>query len=231
MADQLSHVVGRYEHLEGVVMVLAVCVMVELDDVDERHNEGLYIFEFAEQHAELLVSLDQPTRGVLLELDDAFGLVLDLLDQRLLLGHQVGDNRNAEDELGFDSRLGIVELRGLLLDRIGDGGLVFKNLVYDPAGLRDVGVVALNLDGAIGHPVDGLVDYNGGVRLPHDLIDLVALGTDQQRHHTLRHEDDDREGLAAYSLENLINIGQHDPAALVLLLHLLIIDLRESECT
>ena len=46
-------------------------------------------------------------------------------------------------------------------------------------------MVALNFNSAVGHPIDGLVDNDGGVRLSHDFVDLIALGADEEGDHAL----------------------------------------------
>ena len=46
-------------------------------------------------------------------------------------------------------------------------------------------MVALNFDSPICHTIDGLIDHDGGMWLSHDLVDLVALGADEERDHAL----------------------------------------------
>jgi hypothetical protein len=64
--------------------------------------------------------------------------------------------------------------------------------------------------------------------LLHNLVDLMPLSTDQQRHHPLRHKNYDGEGLFLRSLKCLVNIGKHGLGALILLLHLHVKDLDVS---
>ena len=49
-------------------------------------------------------------------------------------------------------------------------------------------MIALYFGSSIGHSVDGLVDDNSGVRLLHNFVDLMALGTDEEGDHSLRDE-------------------------------------------
>lgn len=93
-----------------------------------------------------------------------------------------------EEEFGFDFGFGVVELGGLLLDGVGDGGLLLEDLVDHFAGFGDVGVVALDFGCAVCHLVDWLVYYYLGVALAHDLVDLMAFRSYQQRNHALGNE-------------------------------------------
>ena len=56
----------------------------------------------------------------------------------------------------------------------------------------------------------------------------MALGADEQRHHALRHEDDHRECLFFVVLEGLVDVAEEGLRALVLLLHLHVVDLSEG---
>ena len=78
-------------------------------------------------------------------------------------------------------------------------------------------------DCAVNHAVDGLVDYDGGMGLFHDFIDLVALGADEQRDHALRYENDDGESFVFYFFELLVDIVEQKFGALVLFLHFFVI--------
>ena len=64
------------------------------------------------------------------------------------------------------------------------------------------------------------------MRLLHYFVDLVALGADQQRHHALGHEDDDREGFGFDFFEFLVDVVEDELGALELLLHLPVINLH-----
>lgn len=139
--------------------------------------------------------------------------------------------RRAHDELRLHPRLAVIKLRWLLLDRVGYGRFVLQYFVDDAAGLGDVRMVTLNFYCPVGHFVDGLVHHDGRVRLPHDFIYLVPLGADQQGDHALRYEYYDGEVLASNFLEHLVDVGKQGPAALVLALHFLIINLRKKVTT
>ena len=87
----------------------------------------------------------------------------------------------------------------------------------------------MDLGSAVSHAVDGLVHHDGGVRLLHDLVDLVASGTDQKRHHPLRNKNDHREGLSLDFFETVVDVSQHSLRTLVLALHIRVEDLGEGE--
>ena len=86
-------------------------------------------------------------------------------------------------------------------------------------------MVALDFNSAICHSVNGLIDYNGGVRLSHDFVDLVALGADEEGDHALGDEDDDGEGFAPDFLEDLVDVIEKAATALVLFVHVSVVDL------
>lgn len=86
-------------------------------------------------------------------------------------------------------------------------------------------MVALYFDSTVSHSVDGLVDNNGCMRLPHDLINLVAFGTDQKGNHALRNKNNDGKGLPSNFFEYLIYIREEESAALIFLFHLFVINL------
>jgi hypothetical protein len=200
-------------------------------EIDYHHDHRLDVLELTIHDAHRLLFLEEPILLFRLELEGALGLLLDALEQFLLAFFEEGDEGVGEDELTLDFGLGVVELRWFFFDGVGDGGLFLEHFVDDPAGLGDVGVVALNFGSAVGHAVDGLVDDDGGVRLLHDLVDLVALGADQQRHHPLGHENDHRKGLLLRLLEGLVDVAQHGLRALVLLLHLHVVHLTSPPTT
>lgn len=86
-------------------------------------------------------------------------------------------------------------------------------------------MIALNFDCSISHPVDGLVDNYSGMRLSHDFVDLVALGADEEGDHALRDKNDNGKWLPLDFFEDLVDIREEQPAALVFLLHLFVINL------
>jgi len=87
-------------------------------------------------------------------------------------------------------------------------------------------MVALNFNSTVGHFINGLVDHNRSMRLSHYLVNLIAFGADQKRNHPLRHKYYYREVLPSNFLENVVNVGKKASAALILLLHLLVINLQ-----
>lgn len=127
----------------------------------------------------------------------------------------------------FSSNFGfcIIELRGLFFNCICNGGLLLQNFVYHFTCLGDIGVVALYFSSSISHFVDRLIDYNFGVGLAHDFVNLVALGPDEEGNHTFRHKNDNRKLLLFNRFIDLINIIKQSLGALILLLHLYIVNL------
>ena len=85
----------------------------------------------------------------------------------------------------------------------------------------------MNFDSSINHSIDGLVDNNGGMRLLHYFVNLVAFGADQKRDHTFWDENDDGEGLFFYLFKFLIDVCEKKLTALKLLLHLFVIYLSQ----
>ena len=83
-------------------------------------QECLDVFQLAEKYAKLFIATEETTRCIFLELDVAFGFVLEPLDEGLLLGKQVVEEGRTENEFGLDSCFGVVELGGFLLDGVGD---------------------------------------------------------------------------------------------------------------
>lgn len=87
-------------------------------------------------------------------------------------------------------------------------------------------MIALNFNSPISHFINRLIDNDGGMRLSHNFINLVAFSPYQQRDHTLGHEYYNREMLPSNFLEDLVNVSKKSFGALILLLHLLVINLR-----
>lgn len=67
-------------------------------------------------------------------------------------------------------------------------------------------MIPLDFDCSVGHPVDGLVDDDGSVRLFHYLVDLVAAGSDQQGNHAFGNENNDGKCFALDFFENLVDV-------------------------
>ena len=68
-------------------------------------------------------------------------------------------------------------------------------------------MIPLDFDCSVGHPVDGLVDDDGSVRLFHYLVDLVAAGSDKEGNHTFGYENDNRKRLLFDFFEDLVDVA------------------------
>ena len=86
-------------------------------------------------------------------------------------------------------------------------------------------MVALNFDSPICHTIDGLIDHDGGMWLSHDLVDLVALGADEERDHALWDENDYGKGFPSHFLEDLVDVAEETSATLILSVHVPIVNL------
>ena len=87
-------------------------------------------------------------------------------------------------------------------------------------------MVSLYLYCAVGHAIDRLVDHDCGIRLFHDLVYLMALGTDEKRHHSLGHEYYDAKAFVLEFLKLLVDFSKEKLSALILALHLPIVYLH-----
>ena len=92
--------------------------------------------------------------------------------------------------------------------------------------MGNIRIVTLNFNSSVDHSVNGLVDDNGGSRLFHDFVDLVALGADEEGDHALGYEDDDGKGFGLDFFEFLVDIIEQKLSTLKLLLHLSVINLQ-----
>lgn len=86
-------------------------------------------------------------------------------------------------------------------------------------------MIALNFDSTIGHFVNGLINDDGGVRFFHDFVDLISSGADEERNHAFRYKNDDGEGFSFNFFKHLVDVTEKSFTALVLALHVFIIDL------
>jgi hypothetical protein len=64
------------------------------------------------------------------------------------------------------------------------------------------------------------------LRFAHDLVDLVALGADEQGDHAFWYKDDDTKLLSLDLLKHLVDVSKEDTGTLVFFFHLFIIDLK-----
>ena len=120
----------------------------------------------------------------------------------------------------------IIELGGLFLNCIGNGGLLFKYLVNHLTGFGDVWVVSLDFGGSIGHFVYWLVNDNLCVGFSHYFVDLMSLCPDQKGNHPLRHKYNDRKLFFFDQFEGLINVMQQTLGTMIFFLHVVVKDLN-----
>ena len=86
----------------------------------------------------LLILLNQMVSLVGFEANRAFGLLLYFLEEGFLTTGEVFHYLVGEEEFCFYFGFCVVELRGLLLDGVGDGGFLLQDLVDHSAGFGDV---------------------------------------------------------------------------------------------
>lgn len=128
----------------------------------------------------------------------------------------------SKEELSFNFCLGIIELRRLFLDGVCDSWLFLKYLVDHFACFSDICILTLDFGGSIGHFIDWLVNYNFGITFPHDFVDLMTFGSNEERNHAFRNKYYNGKLLFFNRFKHLINIMKKALRTLILFFHLII---------